>query len=159
MFGKVRVARTGFRSCKTGIHHIPVDNRYVTLPHDTLQELRRFWCTHKNPRWLFPAGLNDAQRHVATKPMDRGGLQKAFKSIVADAGIHKRITPHSLRHCYGAHLVEQGVNLRAIQREMGHECPKTTARYTQLTQTVVQNTADMINHLVHRLHTLVRSEV
>ena len=134
-------------------------DRYVTLPNDTLQVLRRFWTMHRNPCLLFPAGLSDAQRSVANKPMDRGGLQKAFKAIVVQAGIRKRITPHSLRHCYGAHLVEHGVNLRAIQREMGHECPKTTARYTQLTQTVVQNTAVLINQLVHQLHSVLRSEV
>lgn len=134
-------------------------DRYVTVPRDTLQLLRRYWATHRNRRLLFPAGLCDQQRSAADKPMDRGGLQKAFKAIVAEAGIHKHITPHSLRHCYGAHLVEQGLNLRAIQHEMGHECPKTTARYTQLTQSVVQNTAEVIHQLVHRLHTLLRPGV
>lgn len=134
-------------------------DRFVTLPSDTLKVLRRFWCTHKNSRWLFPAGLSDATRTVANKPMDRGGLQKAFQVIAAEAGIHKRVTPHSLRHCYGTHCVEHGLNLRAIQHEMGHECPKTTARYTQLTNTVVQNTAELINQLAHGLSVLLRTEV
>lgn len=134
-------------------------DRFVTLPDDTLSVLRRFWCTHKNPGWLFPAGLSDAKRLVANKPMDRGGLQKAFKTIATNAGIHKHVTPHSLRHCYGAHCVEHGLNLRTIQHEMGHECPKTTARYTQLTQIVAQNSAALINQLAHRLYALLRPEV
>jgi len=44
-----------------------------------------------------------------------------------------------------------GLNLRAIQTEMGHECPKTTALYTQLTETTQQNTRDIIDRMVERL--------
>lgn len=83
--------------------------------------------------------------------MDRGGLQKSFKVILQDCGIRKAVTIHTLRHCYGAHLVEAGVNLRAIQHEMGHECPKTTALYTQLTEVTQSDTDKRINRLVSRM--------
>ena len=83
--------------------------------------------------------------------MDRGGVQKSFKTIVQDCGIHKAITLHSLRHCYGAHLVEAGVHLRKIQMEMGHECPKTTALYTQLSQETNQCSEQLINRLINGL--------
>ena len=91
--------------------------------------------------------------------MDRGGLQKSFKAIAKSCGIYKHVTPHSLRHCYGAHLVEAGLNLRAIQHEMGHECPKTTALYTQLTDVTNQNTREVINRLVNRLKLKLDGEV
>ena len=91
--------------------------------------------------------------------MDRGGLQKSFKVIAKSGGIHKHVTHHSLRHCYGAHLVEAGLNLRAIQQEMGHECPKTTALYTQLTEVTHQNTAEVINRLIDRLKLKFDGEV
>ncbi len=131
----------------------------MTLPDMSLQALRTYWASHRNPRLLFPNGKTDKLRHGATKPMDRGGLQKSFKVIVKSCGIHKHITPHSLRHCYGAHLVEAGLNLRAIQQEMGHECPKTTALYTQLTDVVDQNTSKVINKLVNRLKLKLDGEV
>jgi site-specific recombinase XerD len=83
--------------------------------------------------------------------MNRGGLQKSTKAIVRSCGINKRITIHSFRHCYGAHLVEVGVKLRAIQQPMGHDCPKTTAFYTQLTHASHVNTDQLINRLVNRL--------
>ncbi len=83
--------------------------------------------------------------------MDRGGLQKSFQVIVKDCGIRKRISIHSLRHCYGAHLVEEGLNLRSIQHEMGHESPKTTALYTQLTHVSHDKAELVINRLVDRL--------
>jgi len=126
-------------------------DRYVTLPMCTLQALRKYWATHRHPQFIFPAGKNAAERCQAKGHMDRGGVQKSFQVIVQQCGIHKQVSIHTLRHCYGTHLVEVGLNLRAIQTEMGHECPKTTALYTQLTQVAQQNTHDIINRMVERL--------
>ena len=126
-------------------------DRFVTLPMASLVALRAYWATHRHPRLLFPAGKQAVIRHTSAKVMDRGGLQRAIKVIAKDCRIHKPITIHSLRHSYGAHLVETGLNLRAIQHEMGHECPKTTALYTQLTEVTQQNTEALINRLLDRL--------
>lgn len=134
-------------------------DRFVTLPDASLHALRAWWITHRHPMLLFPAGKTPADRHTTRVPMDRGGLQKSIRTIVKDCGINKPITVHSLRHSYGAHLVEAGVNLRAIQQEMGHECPKTTALYTQLTEVTQQNTDKLINKLVDRLHLALDGEV
>ena len=126
-------------------------DRYVTLPDLTLYALRRYWSTHRNRRWLFPDGRSTEQRHQGKKPMSRSGSQVSFKKIVLDCNIHKNITIHSLRHCYGAHLMAAGVHLRAIQQEMGHDSPKTTAVYTQLTEPAAQNANRMINDLINGL--------
>lgn len=134
-------------------------DRFVTLPEASLCALRNYWVTHRHPSFLFPAGRSPEMRQSATRAMDRGGLQKSFKVIVKSCGIHKPVTLHNLRHCYGAHLVETGLNLRAIQQEMGHECPKTTALYTQLTDVAHQNTSKLINRLVNRLHLNLDGEV
>jgi site-specific recombinase XerD len=134
-------------------------DRFVVLPEVTLNALRQYWATHRNPIFIFPGGKSAEARQAARIVMDRGGLQKSLKVIVKSCGIHKHVTPHSLRHCYGAHLVETGLNLRAIQQEMGHECPKTTALYTQLTEVAHQNTSRMINRLVNRLHLNLDGEV
>lgn len=134
-------------------------DRFVTLSEVSLQALRDYWVTHRNPQLLFPAGKTVQIRQSTTETMGHGGLQKSFKVIAKSCGIHKHVTPHSLRHCYGAHLVELGLNLRAIQQEMGHECPKTTALYTQLTEVTHQNTAEVINRLVARLKLKLDGEV
>ncbi len=126
-------------------------DRFVFLPDRTLDLLRTYWASHRNPKWLFPQGKTNQLRRSASAPMDRGGLQKSVKVIVKSCGIHKRVTIHTFRHCYGAHLVESGVHLRAIQREMGHECPKTTVLYTQLTDVVQRNTGSRINTLIDGL--------
>jgi len=134
-------------------------DRFVTLPQATLLALRNYWKTHRHPDLIFPAGKTQQARHSATLVMDRGGLQKSFKVIARSCGIHKKVTIHSLRHCYGAHLVESGLNLRAIQHEMGHESPKTTALYTQLTELTQQKTQKMIDRLINRLKLKLDGEI
>jgi len=134
-------------------------DRLVTLPEVTLLAMRRYWATHRNPKLIFPGGKTVAAKCSAKAVMDRGGLQRSIKVIVKSCKIHKSITSHSLRHCYGAHLVEAGLNLRAIQQEMGHECPKTTALYTQLTDVTHANTDEIINKLIRRLRIKLDGEV
>jgi integrase/recombinase XerD len=135
-------------------HHVHIrqakgnKDRFVPMPDFTLRALRRLWASHRNPQWLFPSGQSQDARLTATLPMHRGSLQKAFRQIARDAGIQKAVSPHSLRHAYGACLVEAGLNLRAIQDAMGHASPVTTARYTQLTEPVQHNTLAQINALV-----------
>lgn len=131
-----------------------MDNRFVILPRMALEALRVYWASHRNPVWLFPRGRDSAERAKANRPMDRGGLQRSFKQIVADVGILKEVTPHTLRHCYGTLLTDAGVGLRSIQEQMGHECPKTTALYTQLSSYSQSDTDRRINGLLSRLRVL-----
>jgi len=126
-------------------------DRFVTLPDVTLTAMRCYWSTHRNPCFIFPGGKTSEQRQSATAHMDRGGCQNSFKVIVTSCKIHKHISIHSLRHCYATHLVEAGCHLRAIQKELGHESPKTTAIYTQLTKPTEQNTTAIINSMMARL--------
>ena len=134
-------------------------DRYVTLPDLALMALRKYWASHRNAALIFPAGKNTQARSAALVPMDRGGLQRSFKVIAKSCGIHKHVHIHTLRHCYGAHLVEEGLHLRALQEELGHACPKTTAIYTQLTRPTMQNTQEVINAMVNRLTISLDGEV
>ena len=129
-------------------------DRYVTLPQLTLHTLRRYWASHRHPTFLFPRGRTPEERRQADACMARGGVQKSFKAIVKDVGIHKTITVHSLRHCYGLLLTDAGVSLRSIQHEMGHECPKTTALYTQLSAYTQHDTDKRLNGLMAKLRVL-----
>jgi len=122
-------------------------DRYTQLPEATYQLLRQFWATHRHKKWLFPS----QQPSRSNLPMDRGSTQKAIREAVEAAGIRKHITAHSLRHCYATHLIEAGLNLSAVQNLMGHEDPRTTAIYTQLTTVIQQDALACTNILANRL--------
>lgn len=122
-------------------------DRFAKLPRDTYHLLREFWATHRHPTFIFPS----TQKNHQDVPMDRGAAQRAIKLAVKAAGIHKHITAHSLRHCYATHLMELGLNLRAVQDLLGHQDPRTTALYTQLSEVVQQDTHVIINQLASKV--------
>ena len=85
--------------------------------------------------------------------MDRGAVQKAMAAATKAANIHKTVSIHNLRHSYATHLLEMGLDLRSIQELLGHDSPATTAMNTQLTQTLRQNTASVIEFLMGKMPT------
>jgi integrase/recombinase XerD len=128
-------------------------DRLVPLPAATLDLLRAFWKTHRNPRWLFPTG---SRSHVAplndpaVGPISRASLQSAFTRAVKESGVRKKAHVHTLRHSYATHLLEAGVNLRLIQEYLGHTSPQTTAIYTHLTRALHDAALSPINDLMLR---------
>ena len=66
--------------------------------------------------------------------MHRVSVQSAFTRAVRMAGITHKLSVHTLRHAYATHLLEEGVNIRVIQRYMGHKSLETTMRYLHLTR-------------------------
>jgi integrase/recombinase XerD len=71
-------------------------DRLVPMPQNTLRILRRFWSLHRHPQFLFPSrkrGLINA--HLASTPMDRGGVQGAINAVVREIGLKKRF--HAIR--------------------------------------------------------------
>ncbi|MEZ8037956.1 tyrosine-type recombinase/integrase, partial [Vibrio crassostreae] len=121
-------------------------DRMVPLPQRTLKALRVHWLTHKHPYYLFP-GLGTCR----DTPMDRGGIQKTMKLVLKECGIQKHASPHSLRHCFATHLLEQGLDLRSLQTLLGHASLNTTARYTRMTTLKQRDAAMAINHLTDAL--------
>jgi site-specific recombinase XerD len=109
-------------------------DRYVLLPSRTLDMLRAYRRTHRNPVWLFPApGRNPQAAATATEPMARPSVQGALRRVVRQLGLKKKISLHTLRHSYATHLLEAGVNLRLIQQYLGHNSLQTTTLYLHLT--------------------------
>lgn len=128
-------------------------DRYVPLPLSTLQLLRRYWTTHRHPCLLFPAlGRGGNGANSAPSPMAKSSVQGAFRRAKAAAGVHKKaVSVHTLRHSYATHLLEAGVNLRVIQRYMGHAQLETTMVYLHLTQKGQEDACQLINQVMEGL--------
>ena len=128
-------------------------DRYVPLPHATLGLLRRYWVTHRNAQLLFPAlGRNGKGAKEGATPMAKSTVQGAFRSAKFEAGIRKKsVSVHTLRHSYATHLLKAGVNLRVIQRYMGHTQLETTMVYLHLTQKGQEDACQLINQVMEGL--------
>jgi site-specific recombinase XerD len=128
-------------------------DRYVPLPESTYALLRRYWPTHRNPRLIFPAvGRGGQAGPTSTIPMSIEGVQGALRKAKFAAGIKKKgVSVHTLRHCYATHLLEAGVNLRIIQKNLGHSNIETTMVYLHLTNKGMEDAYQIINSVMQEV--------
>lgn len=84
--------------------------------------------------------------------MAKSSVQGAFRRAKLKAGIRKKdVSVHTLRHSYATHLLEAGVNLRVIQKNMGHTQLETTMIYLHLTQKGQEDACQLINRVMEGL--------
>jgi site-specific recombinase XerD len=119
------------KSMKVYVRHGKGDvSRFSILSAYSLNCLRRYWtsCRPPGPR-LFP------NRNTPTKAKPAQHVQKVFTDTYKKRfpNSNKRITTHTLRHCFGTHMLDSGTDLRTIQILLGHKSIKTTSIYLQLT--------------------------
>ncbi len=101
-------------------------DRYTLLGERNLEMLRRYWKAYRPLEWLFP-GRN------ASEPVSISAIQRVFKTSLEKAGIKKKASVHTLRHCFATHLLESGTDLYYIQRLLGHKSAGTTSVYLHIT--------------------------
>lgn len=112
-------------------------DRYTIMGNSALLLLREYYKTCKPTKWLFEGAKKGSQLHIRN-------IQKIFKQAVCAAGIKKTVTPHTLRHSFATHLLEQKCPLPAIQKFLGHKNIQSTLIYTHVSPKTI---ADIINPL------------
>ena len=115
-------------------------DRYVMLSPQLLELLRDWWRASRPQVWLFP-GQNPIN------PMTPRQLNRAVTAAKDLAGISKRVSPHTLRHSFATHLLEQGVDIRVIQVLLGHAKLETTALYTRVAVNTVRDIKSPLERL------------
>ncbi len=112
-------------------------DRYAMLSDDLLALLRTWWRVGREKGvmlpggWLFP-GQNPVN-HLTPRQLSR-----VFHTAKDAAEIDKKVSLHTLRHCFATHLLEQKVDIRVIQVLLGHTKLNTTAHYSQVDSTTLK---------------------
>ena len=113
-----------------------------------LLELLRLWWREGRRRgvmlphgWLFPG-------QSCTDPVSMRQLHRAVQEAAEVAGIHKRVSPHTLRHSFATHLLEQNVDVRVIQVLLGHSKLETTALYTKVSTRTIHAVAGPLDRIM-----------
>jgi site-specific recombinase XerD len=113
-----------------------------------LLELLRLWWREGKRRgvmlphgWLFPG-------QSRSDPISSRQLHRAVQEAAETAGIRKRVSPHTLRHSFATHLLEDGTDIRVIQVLLGHSKLETTALYARVSTRTIHAVAGPLDRLM-----------
>jgi integrase/recombinase XerD len=115
-------------------------DRQVMLAEPLREVLAAYWRWKRPTDWLFPGASPGC-------PIACNSVFQACQKAARRAGITKPVHPHSLRHAFATHLLDDGVNLLVIQALLGHAHLKTTARYLHLSDSAVRSTRSPLEML------------
>ena len=120
-------------------------DRFVMLSEQNLSVLRTYWKAARPQGTLLFPGQKPA-RWITER-----SVQRAFRDAANRAGLDASVTPHTLRHSFATHLLEQGVDIRVIQDLLGHRNINSTARYARVAISTIAKIQSPLEHLIKKL--------
>ena len=131
-------------------HDLADGTASVWLPHALN---RKYPEAHRELEWQFLFASNRFSRDPRTGKLHRHHLHpdtfaKHLRRAVEAAGILKRITSHTFRHCFASHHLWQGTDIREIQQLLGHSDVKTTEIYTHVRNPKKSQTVSPLDQLL-----------
>ena len=121
-------------------------HRNAMLANDLLRLLREWWKVGRQEGVMHPDGWLFPGQHYL-KPICYRQVHRIATEAAHAAGITKRVGPHTLRHSFATHLLEDGVDVRIIQALLGHAKLETTALYTRVATRTVKNVISPLDRL------------
>ena len=100
-------------------------DRLVPLSESILESLRQYYRAYRPRKYLFESGQTGG-------PLSQRSVQAVFQRAKVQTGVSRKVSVHTLRHCYATHLLEAGVDVMALKKFLGHTQLATTARYLHL---------------------------
>lgn len=123
-------------------------DRHVILAESFLPLLQNYLMTYQ-PRLYFVEGIKKGKYSAIS-------VRKFLKRSCVEANINKPVTPHTLRHSYATHLLENGIDLRYIQSLLGHAKPETTMIYTHVSKKDLLQIESPLDTLVKEMNKSVQ---
>jgi site-specific recombinase XerD len=118
-------------------------DRYTTIAESLFPLLKNYHNTYK-PKVFFIENPKGGK-------YSPGSIRAFLKKSAQAAGITKMVTPHTLRHSYATHMLEQGTDIRYIQELLGHSRPETTMIYTHVTRKDLQQIRSPLDNVIKKL--------
>lgn len=115
-------------------------DRNVVLSRTLLEVLRRYFRQYRPQKWLFYQ--KDPQ-----KPISDQTVQRMVRRLSAKIGLRSGVTPHTLRHSFATHLLEQGTELLFIQELLGHRSMRTTTLYLRVSPRALNRVISPLDRL------------
>lgn len=116
-------------------------DRMVMLPYSIVESLKIYKDLYNGKQYVF-------EGQFAGEPYSTGSVQSVMRQAIQKSGLDKKATVHSLRHSFATHLLENGTDIRYIQKFLGHASIKTTTIYTHLTKSAVDKIKSPLDIMV-----------
>jgi site-specific recombinase XerD len=116
-------------------------DRHAMLSPQLLELLRAWWLQCRSQGWLFPS-------RDPLLPITARQLNRVCHMAAEAAGLGSWVSPHTLRHSFATHLLENSIDVRVIQVLLGHAKLETTARYTQVATNVLRAVTSPLDRLL-----------
>lgn len=114
--------------------------RLVPIGHSAIHEINTYLTQVRNHQDIKPGHENILFLNRRGMKLTRVMIFTIIKNLKQQAGIEKKISPHTFRHSFATHLIEGGADLRAVQEMLGHESIITTEIYTHLDRQYLKDT-------------------